>query len=200
MADPAITGEQRRGGSDDSLRFSENLAPKRAGFSYYRGMSVNEILAQLTMLEPAQLLKVRKTVDMLLGGTEEAPDTWPGHVWAALRKSFAQRGLRLPHYSVVQSAPDKKRKLADGADAIRDFLAKATGETDEHRLRVSLPFVVETSVRRLARGNAPMSASVVLNRLVDFPAYMVNAFPGCSSSPRQFSMVRALFSKSDPVS
>jgi hypothetical protein len=162
-------------------------------------MSLSDILSQLSALEPSQLVKVRKTVDMLLGGADDAPSSWDGHVWAALCNAFRSRGLRLPHYSAVQSSPDKKRKLAEGADAIRSFLEKATGETDEHRLRTSLPFLVDTCVKRMQRGNAPMSASVVLSQMANFPAYMVNAFPGCASSPAQFSMVKALFSKSSGV-
>ena len=163
-------------------------------------MDLNTILAQLTMLEPTDLLKVRKTVDALLGGADEQPDTWAGHVWAMLRKSLGKRGLRLPHHSAVQASPDKKRKLSSGAQAIREFLELATGETDEHRLRTNLAFVVETAVRRMERGNAPMSTSVLLNRLTDFPAYVINAYPGCHASPQQFLTVRALFHRSSSVS
>lgn len=162
-------------------------------------MSLEEIMAQLSTMGPADLVKVRKTVDMLLGGADDAPDTWSGHVWAALCKALKGRGLRLPHYSAVAASPDKKRRLAEGSDAIRCFLEKATGHTDEHRLRSSLPFLVETCVKRLERGTAPMSTSVVLNRLADFPAYISNAFPGCAASPAQFSMVRALHSRAGGV-
>lgn len=162
-------------------------------------MDLSELMSHLSTMEPAELVKVRKTVDMLLGGADSAPDTWSGHVWAALCKSLKARGLRLPHYSAIASSPDKKRKLADGAEAIREFLEKATGQTDEHRLRSSLPFVIDTCVRRMERSPAPMSASVVLNRLTDFPAYVASAFPGCAASPAQFSMIRSLHSRSGNV-
>jgi hypothetical protein len=108
--------------------------------------------------------------------------------------------LRLPHYSAIQASPDKRRKLALGAEVIREFLQFATREQDEHRLRVSLPFVMGVVISRMERGNAPMSASVMLNRLPDMPAYVTAAFPGCTASPQQFSMVRALFSQRGSVS
>lgn len=137
---------------------------------------------------------------MLLGGAEDQPSTWDAYVWSSLRKSLSLRGLRLPAFSAVQSRPDNKRKLAEGADAIRAFLERATGDTDEHKLRSSLPFIVDTCIRRMEKGNAPMSASVILNRLPDFPAYVVSAFPGCNASPAQFSMIRTLFQRKSSVS
>ena len=163
-------------------------------------MELSELMTQLAGLDAAQLMKVRKAVDMLLGGVDDVPDTWDAQVWDAVSKSLKRRGLRLPAFTAVQSNPDRKRRLAYGADAIRQFLQVATRETDEHKLRRSLAFVAETGVRRMEKGRAPMSASVVLNRLSDFPAYMVHAFPGCNASPNQFSMIRALFHKNPSVS
>ena len=163
-------------------------------------MQLSELLTELAGLDAAQLLKVRKTVDMLLGGVDDVPDTWDAQVWDAVSKSLKTRGLRMPAFTAVQSNPDRKRRLADGADAIRQFLQVATRETDDHKLRPSLAFVAETCVRRMEKGKAPMSAGVVLNRLTDFPAYMVHAFPGCNASPNQFSMIRTLFHKKPTVS
>ncbi len=157
-------------------------------------------MSQLSAMSPADLMKVRKTVDMLLGGADADPSSWEGHVWSALRKCLGAKGLRLPHYSAIQASPDKKRRLAAGAAAIRTFLETATQQTDEHRLRTNLAFVMDVCVQRLEKGSAPMSTSVLLNQLPDFPAYVVNAFPGCSANPRQFSMVRALFSRRPGVS
>tara|TARA_R100000951_G_scaffold114960_1_gene121527 strand:+ start:28257 stop:28748 length:492 start_codon:yes stop_codon:yes gene_type:complete len=163
-------------------------------------MSIAELLSHISALDSESLMKVRKTVDMLLAGTDEGPSTWDGYVWDAVRKSLSSRGLRMPAFSAVQSNPDKRRRLASGAEDIRVFIEHATGQQDEHRLRTSLPFVVETAVRLVEKGQAPMLPTVILNRLPDFPAYVVNAFPGCNASPSQFLMVRSLFSKSSPVS
>jgi hypothetical protein len=162
-------------------------------------MKLSDLLNEISALDPDQLVKVRNTVEMLLAGADAVPDTWDSYVWFALRKCLEGKGLRLPALSAIQSNPDKKRKLSAGADAIRFFLERAMGETDEHRLRVAIPFVVSTSVGRMAKGNAPLSTSVLLNQLVSFPAYTSNAYPGCSSSPEQFSVIRKLFQKKPPV-
>ena len=158
-------------------------------------MSLPDLLAQLSELGPADLLRVRKTVDLLLGDAGTAPSSWDGYVWSSLCKSLKGRGLRLPHYSSVQASPEKRRKLAEGSEAIRDFLAKAMGQDDDHRLRTALDFVMDVCVKRMERGNAPMSSSVMLNRLPDFPAYVHSAFPGGAASPNQFMMIRRLHSQ-----
>ncbi len=159
-----------------------------------------DIVSQLSAMGPADLLKVRKTVDMLLGEADAAPSSWDGHVWDALRKCLGAKGLRLPHCSAIQASADKKRRLSAGALAIREFLESATRQTDDHHLRTNLAFVMDVCVQRLEKGNAPMSTSVLLNQLPDFPAYVASAFPGCSANPKQFSLVRALFSQRRSVS
>jgi len=200
VADPAITIEQRLGGSSRLPPLFLGTHGLRAlGSRIYICMKLTDLLAEISTLDPSQLVRVRKTVDLLLGGADQQPDAWDSYVWDALRKCLKDRGLRLPVFSAIQANPDKKRKLAEGADAIRFFLQKAMQEDDDHRLRVAIPFVVSTSVSRMVKGNAPLSTSVLLNQLASFPAYTANAYPGCASNPAQFSMIRALFHKKPPV-
>jgi len=159
-------------------------------------MDLTEILSAVSGLSEGDLRKVKKLAETILQDEDKdgSASRWPVFVWEEIGRQLRGHGLHLKPAGMLLRGKGGDR-LASGADSLRSFLVGAMQTDDDLKLRLGLPLVIEAGIKRMQGQNMALVAPLIGSMLHNFPAYLVQAYPGIGS-PRHFRTIWKLHKRS----
>lgn len=156
-------------------------------------MSLPEILSAVSALAPADLERVRKYCETLIGDEADsgsASTSWPAIVWDEVARQLKRRGVPGRPSRLVLTGKNRQ-SLEEATEPMREFLTRVMGTEDVLKLRLGLPLLIDAGLGSMERRGQSLVVNLIGAVMRDFPALAVAAYPGIQS-PSHFRMIYRL--------